>query len=197
MKYDIKKFLALIVFLFLSQTTSSQDLSEVPRYQDFLKLFPNGYPKYSSEVGNSKSIGAYQQYLIDIGFKTINSRGKTIGFKVFFKNKNNKSILKTNDYQKDELLLWGSSIYEKIKTKLVYPSKAKNRNQTGKVFMYLSINTSGKVIDKYITISSGNKSLDNAVIKAIESIKKFPKAPFESNQMEFDVIIPVNFILNN
>ena len=105
--------------------------------------------------------------------------------------------MKTNDYQKDELLLWGSSIYEKIKTKLVYPSKARNRNQTGKVFMYLSINTSGKVIDKYITISSGNKSLDNAVIKAIKSIKKFPKAPFESNQMEFDIIIPVNFILKN
>ena len=63
--------------------------------------------------------------------------------------------------------------------------------------MYLSINTSGKVIDKYITISSGHKSLDDAVIKAIESINKLPKAPFNNNQMEFDVIIPVIFKLKN
>ena len=68
MYFLCKVYLVLIILLITSPSFSQEKI--VPTYSDFLKIYPNGYPEYSSKVGNSKSIGAYQEYLDDIGFNS-------------------------------------------------------------------------------------------------------------------------------
>ncbi len=185
--------LKIIFFVLILSSPSFSKEKNIPTYNDFLELFPNGYPKYSSRVGNSKSIGAYQEYLDEIGFMTINAKDKKIGFKVIFDKDNSVNLSKLKDYNKKDFILWGSLIHKKISQNLIYPPKAKNRNISGKVHVYLSIKASGEILNKYITVSSGYKSLDNSVLNALKNIMKMPEAPFENNKTIFDVIIPVNF----
>ena len=187
-----KVYLVLIILLITSPSFSQEKI--VPTYSDFLKIYPNGYPEYSSKVGNSKSIGAYQEYLDDIGFITLNSKGKRIGFRIILDN-NSSYNDQIEYYNKIDLADWGNLISEKITENLSYPSKAKNRNISGKVEMYLSIKTSGEVLKKYLTVSSGHKSLDMAVLNVIENIEFFPKASFHDQEINFDFIIPFEFKL--
>ena len=51
---------------------------------------------------------------------------------------------------KKDFILWGSLIHKKISQNLIYPPKAKNRNISGKVHVYLSIKASGEILNKYI-----------------------------------------------
>ena len=189
--YFFYKIYFVLLILLIILPSFSQDRN-VPTYSDFLKIFPNGYPKYSSKIGNSKSIGAYQEYLDEIGFITLNSEGKRIGFRIILKN-NSSQNRQINTYGKNELAYWGKLISEKISENLFYPPKAKNRNISGEVVMYLSVKTSGEVLRKYLTISSGHQSLDSAVLKVFEDIKFIPKASFQNKEISFDFIIPFEF----
>ena len=65
-------------YCFFKQSAHS-DNQNYPTYSKFLKKFPDGYPKFSG-TGNSKSMGAFKLYLEDLGFKTFENTGNTIGF---------------------------------------------------------------------------------------------------------------------
>ena len=201
----LKKTVWIIIFIlfhtvFLMQTAYS-DKQNFPTYSKFLEKFPDGYPKFSGP-GNSKSMGAFKLYLEDLGFKTFENTGNTIGFQfmVYDTNKEKKNnINKTfNLFEGDikNLNNWINALNFEIKNQITYPLILKKKNISGSLFVNLSLNTNGEILDLSLNQSSGNKNLDNVALQLIEKIKLFPSAGFEAKNKIFNFLIPLNFDLN-
>ena len=201
----LKKTVWIIIFIlfhtvFLMQTAYS-DKQNFPTYSKFLEKFPDGYPKFSGP-GNSKSMGAFKLYLEDLGFKTFESTGNTIGFQfmVYDTNKEKKNnINKTfNLFEGDikNLNNWINILNFEIKNQITYPLILKKKNISGSLFVNLSLNTNGEILDLSLNQSSGNKNLDNVALQLIKKIKLFPSAGFEAKNKIFNFLIPLNFDLN-
>ena len=181
--------------------TAYSDKQNFPTYSKFLEKFPDGYPKFSGP-GNSKSMGAFKLYLEDLGFKTFENTGNTIGFQfmVYDTNKEKKNnINKTfNLFEGDikNLKNWINALNFEIKNQITYPLILKKKNISGSLFVNLSLNTNGEILDLSLNQSSGNKNLDNVALQLIEKIKLFPSAGFEAKNKIFNFLIPLNFDLN-
>ena len=200
-----KKTVWIIIFIFfhtvfLMQSAFS-DNQNYPTYSKFLEKFPDGYPKFSGP-GNSKSMGAFKMYLEDLGFKTFENTGNSIGFRfmVYDTNKEKKNnINKTfNLFEGDikNLKNWINALNFEIKNQITYPLILKKKNISGSLFVNLSLNTNGEILDLSLNQSSGNKNLDNVALQLIEKIKLFPSAGFEAKNKIFNFLIPLNFDLN-
>ena len=200
-----KKTVWIIIFIFfhtvfLMQSAFS-DNQNYPTYSKFLEKFPDGYPKFSGP-GNSKSIGAFKLYLEDLGFKTFENTGNSIGFRfmVYDTNKEKKNnINKTfNLFEGDikNLKNWINALNFEIKNQITYPLILKKKNISGSLFVNLSLNTNGEILDLSLNQSSGNKTLDNVALQLIKKIKLFPSAGFEAKNKVFNFLIPLNFDLN-
>ena len=175
-----KKTVCIIIFIvfhtvFLIQTAYS-DKQNFPTYSKFLEKFPDGYPKFSGP-GNSKSMGAFKLYLEDLGFKTFENTGNTIGFQfmVYDTNKEKKNnIYKTfNLFEGDikNLNNWINTLNFEIKNQITYPLILKKKNISGSLVVNLSLNTNGEILDLSLNQSSGNKILDNVALQLIKKIK--------------------------
>ncbi len=167
-----KKTVWIIIFIvfhtvFFKQSAHS-DNQNYPTYSKFLKKFPDGYPKFSGP-GNSKSMGAFKLYLEDLDL-----------FEGDIKNLNN----------------WINTLNFEIKNQITYPLILKKKNISGSLFVNLSLNTNGEILDLSLNQSSGNKTLDNVALQLIKKIKLFPKAGFEAKNKIFNFLIPLNFDLN-
>ena len=201
----LKKTVWIIIFIFFHTVFLIQlafsDIQNYPTYSKFLEKFPNGYPKFSGP-GNSKSMGAFKMYLEDLGFKTFENTGNTIGFQfmVYDTNKGKKNnINKTfNLFEGDikNLNNWINIVNFEIKNQITYPLILKKKNISGSLFVNLSLNTNGEILDLSLNQSSGNKTLDNVALQLIKKIKLFPKAGFEAKNKIFNFLIPLNFDLN-
>ena len=200
-----KKTVWIIIFIFfhtvfLMQSAFS-DNQNYPTYSKFLEKFPDGYPKFSGP-GNSKSMGAFKMYLEDLGFKTFENTGNSIGFRfmVYDTNKEKKNnINKTfNFFEGDikNLNNWINILNFEIKNQITYPLILKKKNISGSLFVNLSLNTNGEILDLSLNQSSGNKTLDNVALQLIKKIKLFPSAGFEAKNKVFNFLIPLNFDLN-
>ncbi len=201
----LKKTVWIIIFIFFHtvffmQITYSDD-QNFPTYSKFLEKFPDGYPKFSGP-GNSKSMGAFKMYLEDLGFKTFENTGNTIGFQfmVYDTNKEKKNnINKTfNLFEGDikNLNNWINTLNFEIKNQITYPLILKKKNISGSLFVNLSLNTNGEILDLSLSQSSGNKTLDNVALQLIKKIKLLPSAGFEAKNKIFNFLIPLNFDLN-
>ena len=201
----LKKTVWIIIFIFFHTVfliqTAYSDIQNYPTYSKFLEKFPDGYPKFSGP-GNSKSMGAFKMYLEDLGFKTFENTGNTIGFQfmVYDTNKEKKNnIYKTfNLFEADikNLNNWINILNFEIKNQITYPLILKKKNISGSLFVNLSLNTNGEILDLSLNQSSGNKTLDNVALQLIKKIKLFPKAGFEAKNKIFNFLIPLNFDLN-
>ena len=200
-----KKTVWIIIFIvfhtvFFMQSAYS-DNQNYPTYSKFLKKFPDGYPKFSGP-GNSKSMGAFKLYLEDLGFKTFENTGNTIGFQfmVYDTNKEKKNnINKTfNLFEKDikNLKKWINLLDFEIENQITYPLILKKKNISGSLVVNLSLNTYGEILDLSLNQSSGNKILDNVALQLIKKITLFPSAGFEAKNKIFNFLIPLNFDLN-
>ena len=200
-----KKTVWIIIFIFfhtvfLMQSAFS-DNQNYPTYSKFLEKFPDGYPKFNGP-GNSKSMGAFKMYLEDLGFKTFENTGNSIGFRfmVYDTNKEKKNnINKTfNLFEGDikNLKNWINALNFEIKNQITYPLILKKKNISGSLFVNLSLNTNGEILDLSLNQSSGNKTLDNVALQLIKKIKLFPSAGFEAKNKVFNFLIPLNFDLN-
>ena len=196
-------WIIIVIFfhtVFLMQSAFS-DGQNYPTYSKFLEKFPDGYPKFSGP-GNSKSMGAFKMYLEDSGFKTFENTGNTIGFQfmVYDTNKGKKNnINKTfNLFEGDikNLNNWINTLNFEIKNQITYPLILKKKNISGSLFVNLSLNTNGEILDLSLNQSSGNKTLDNVALQLIKKIKLFPSAGFEAKNKIFNFLIPLNFDLN-
>ena len=201
----LKKTVWIIIFIFFHTVfliqTAYSDIQNYPTYSKFLEKFPDGYPKFSGP-GNSKSMGAFKMYLEDLGFKTFENTGNTIGFQfmIYESNKDKKNnINKTFDLFEGDiknLNNWINTLNFEIKNQITYPLILKKKNISGSLFVNLSLNTNGEILDLSLNQSSGNKTLDNVALQLIKKIKLFPKAGFEAKNKIFNFLIPLNFDLN-
>ena len=196
-------WIIIVIFfhtVFLMQSAFS-DEQNYPTYSKFLEKFPDGYPKFSGP-GNSKSMGAFKMYLEDLGFKTFENTGNTIGFQfmVYDTNKGKKNnINKTfNLFEEDikNLKKWINLLDFEIENQITYPLILKKKNISGSLVVNLSLNTNGEILDLSLNQSSGNKILDNVALQLIKKITLFPSAGFEAKNKIFNFLIPLNFDLN-
>ena len=97
----------------------------------------------------------------------------------------------------ESISLWVKEINFQIKKIIKYPKIAKDRNQSGRVLISLSLRTNGNLEDINIESSSGFKSLDQSAINSIKKLSKFASAPFESKNKLFTFILPINYELEN
>ena len=201
----LKKTVWIIIFIFFHTVFLIQlafsDIQNYPTYSKFLEKFPDGYPKFSGP-GNSKSMGAFKMYLEDLGFKTFENTGNTIGFQFMVydtsKEKKNKINKTFNLFEGDikNLNNWINTLNFEIKNQITYPLILKKKNISGSLFVNLSLNTNGEILDLSLNQSSGNKTLDNVALQLIKKIKLFPSAEFEAKNKIFNFLIPLNFDLN-
>lgn len=78
-----------------------------------------------------------------------------------------------------------------------YPNRARKRNEEGLVMLFITINRDGKVIESYISKSSGHSKLDKAVLSMLEKASPLPAFPDEMKQSQLSINIPIDFKLNN
>ena len=97
----------------------------------------------------------------------------------------------------ESISLWVKEINFQIKKIIKYPKIAKDRNQSGRVLISLSLSTNGNLEDINIESSSGFKSLDQSAINSIKKLNKFVSAPFEIKNKLFTFILPINYELEN
>ena len=97
----------------------------------------------------------------------------------------------------ESILSWVKEINFQIKKIIKYPKIAKDRNQSGRVLISLSLRTNGNLEDINIESSSGFKSLDQSAINSIKKLSEFASAPFESKNKLFTFILPINYELEN
>ena len=97
----------------------------------------------------------------------------------------------------ESILSWVKEINFQIKKIIKYPKIAKDRNQSGRVLISLSLRTNGNLEDINIESSSGFKSLDQSAINSIKKLNKFVSAPFEIKNKLFTFILPINYELEN
>lgn len=97
----------------------------------------------------------------------------------------------------ESISLWVKEINSQIKKTIKYPKIAKDRNQSGRVLISLSLRTNGNLEDINIESSSGFKSLDQSAINSIKKLNKFVSAPFEIKNKLFTFILPINYELEN
>lgn len=74
-----------------------------------------------------------------------------------------------------------------------YPRQAYSLNQEGKVVVRLRLDKSGKILDVQVLEKAPFKSLTNASVETIKSIKKFPPIPEELKVEEITFRIPIEY----
>ena len=111
-----------------------------------------------------------------------------------------KNNLKAN-FSRDKYLQtilisqWVEKINNQIKKIIKYPKISKDRNQSGRVLISISLKSNGNILKISLETSSGFYALDQATINSIKKIKSFKPAPFESDHKVHTFILPVNYIL--
>ena len=192
----------VITFITHSFFNFSSNASENthPSYYDFLKMFPDGYPKFN-EKGNPKSMGAFKAYLEDLGYITFDHKGNSVGFKFKINGGGNKEaskdVLNELIINQEKITEWVEVINFEINEKLNYPMIAKKRKQSGRVLVRISVLKSGEIVDVKIELSSNYIDLDKAAVATIQDIKKLSPAPFKANNEVFTFILPISFKLDN
>lgn len=76
-----------------------------------------------------------------------------------------------------------------------YPRQAKRKKQQGTVVLRFRLLPDGEVENLVVKQGSGNKSLDNAAIKAVNKVRKFDAFPDEIRKAFWEFEIPVSFKL--
>lgn len=114
------------------------------------------------------------------------------------KNKRSEEVLltlKEKEAKQDLLRFYRSTILTTTYKKIVYPSKAIDKNQQGKVVIKVIVNRDGKVKTFNIKEKSKFKLLNQAANKAVAKAH-YPRVPNELEGDEFEFILPIKFSLN-
>ena len=92
---------------------------------------------------------------------------------------------------------WVENINNQIKKIIKYPKISKDRNQSGRVLISISLKSNGDILKISLETSSCFTALDKSQINSIKKIKSFKPAPFESDHKVHTFILPVNYTLEN
>jgi len=93
------------------------------------------------------------------------------------------------------------SYFSELSAKLArhkrYPNSARRKQQEGTVTLFFVVNRQGKVLESYISESSGYKKLDDAVLRMLKQASPLPAFPAEMKQEQLTISIPIAFKLND
>ena len=199
--------------------TYSEFLKEFP--SGYPKFFGIGNPKsigafkmYLQDLGyitfdyEGNSIG-FKYYVSDFDESTNPSQSLKINRDEEYHNSIGKKLnplsgvsnkIKTLTDNRDEsesISLWVQEINLQIKNIIKYPKIAKDRNQSGRVLINISLMPNGKLLNVNIEETSGFKSLDQSAVNSINKIKNFNSAPFEAKNKIFTFILPIKYSLKD
>lgn len=97
--------------------------------------------------------------------------------------------------KKDLLKFYRSTLLTSTYKKIVYPPKAIDKNQQGKVVLRVTVNREGKVKSINLKEKSKFKLLNQAANKAVAKAH-YPNVPSELEGDEFEFLLPIKFSLN-
>lgn len=90
-------------------------------------------------------------------------------------------------------LLYRSNVMKMIYTRVVYPSRAIDRNQEGDVELMVRLKRNGKLIEATINTESKYNLLNKAALRAAEDASPYPPAPEKLTDKEIELVIPIRF----
>jgi protein TonB len=91
--------------------------------------------------------------------------------------------------------LYAGAITRLIQQNLHYPLSAKKLGQQGVVLMNIVISKDGKILKSEITKKSPYQAFNTSSLEIIRRVGKFPPIPKEIGLDQYDVTIPVKYIL--
>jgi len=91
------------------------------------------------------------------------------------------------------LLTYRKALHLHLKKHQRYPAEARNRGQQGTVEVQFAIDRTGKVVTRSVRKSSGNPSLDQEALAAIERASPFPLPPDEELGETLRYAMPIQF----
>lgn len=78
-----------------------------------------------------------------------------------------------------------------------YPKSARKKEHEGTVTLFFIVKRDGKVIESYISQSSGYPQLDRAVLRMLKKASPLPRFPENMEQEQLSIRIPIEFKLND
>ncbi|SFI49095.1 energy transducer TonB [Celeribacter neptunius] len=90
-----------------------------------------------------------------------------------------------------DLSTWGGKIRSAIERKKRYPSAA--RGAKGQVTLRITVARSGALRDVAISRSSGNSTLDQAALRAVQSVGQFRPAPDSLGKTSYTFTLQISF----
>ncbi len=78
-----------------------------------------------------------------------------------------------------------------------YPNSARKRGQEGTATLFFVVQRDGRVSESYISLSSGHKRLDDAVLRMLKKASPLPPFPEDMEQQSLTIRIPIEFKLND
>ena len=114
--------------------------------------------------------------------------------------KNMTASFSEQDPLSDEELnnLWTgytTKVRQMIARAKIYPSKAREKGQQGKIYLSFKIGKDGKVLKLFVEHSSGYEILDEAARIAITDAGPFPPIPEKLNKQYAFLELPISFVL--
>ncbi|MDO9526938.1 MAG: TonB family protein [Gemmobacter sp.] len=86
---------------------------------------------------------------------------------------------------------WGATIRSRIERRKSYPPSA--RSASGTVTVRLTLSSSGALTGLAVARSSGNDALDQAAIRAVRAVGRFPSAPKGLGDASYSFTLPMTF----
>ena len=133
---------------------------------------------------------------IETNINAQNHSGTNIINEPSFSSFNGKPTIE-NRAEIESISLWVKEINLQIKKIIRYPIRAKDRNQSGRVLISITLRPDGNLERVNIERSSGFKSLDQSAINSIKKYNKFTSAPFEVKNKLFTFILPIKYSLED
>jgi len=154
-----------------------------------------GFKYYVS--GSTKNSNSIEKFTSETNGKLADTLITNAQSKQFYNN-DLKTVLSRDQYSQTVLISqWVENINNQIKKIIKYPKISKDRNQSGRVLISISLKSNGDILKISLETSSGFTALDKSTINSIKKIKSFKPAPFESDHKVHTFILPVNYILEN
>jgi protein TonB len=214
-KYNMKTILTILVLLQLGNITIAQKTKKV-----YIK---NDYPPYNETfyvLKSDKSIkhGLYtkrirgkivKQGLFENGVRKgtweyydingdlvhkVDIENKKL---IFEKSHSNSSVKKSSKYSRHLIVLGGMvGIYRQIQDLLRYPATARQKGTQGKVFVKLTFNDQGDLINQEVIEGPGG-GLDEEAIRTMKLIdfETIPALDLDGNPVQSELILPITFKL--
>lgn len=86
-------------------------------------------------------------------------------------------------------------VRQKIARAKIYPAKARDKRQQGKIHLTFKLGKDGEVLKLFVEHSSGNEILDEAARDAVRKAVPFPPIPEKLNRQYALMKLPISFVL--